>query len=575
MKIMNLFRKILPLLICSLQIGVANEPETILFVGNSFTLGAGVPAVGREGGVPGLVQKLAAAGGMKGLDVQRSAKVRITLGEHLAGATDAVQKVRSKPWDVVVMQDFSTAGTSYGERKIEDFFADGKRFKDLIRAASPHAKIVLFEPWARHPSHRIYREPATPFTEGAGQMQQELTDSYAKLASEIGAEVAPVGEAFMKCLEVYPEIEIYNPDRYHANNNGGYLAALVLYAKIFGKDPRGLPPWADVTPEDAARFQALAWSVISGAPLASGPSITWPGGQHNPAYEVPDKDGDVWRLTLEPEIQEPGDGLQVHWTKLSGPGEVRFSSPETAATEATFDKEGLYRLQIEAKSGDVSRTQGVTVMAGKAELLAVPPQDGPARLAEDRAAADENAGRPGSYYFDGLDSRLVLEDVPAYGGRSQSFTITFWFRVEKADGNTTRHFFSHGPFGRPASLNICLNEANTKGFGGPNLIKTVINSNGNGLNVPASPFFDGNWHFYALTVARRPGKDAATVYLDGRQAAAAEVPYGEIAPADPLVLGMNTELKPKSALQGWIQDLRISGTVLSPQTIQKLAEARP
>lgn len=243
------------------------SPESILFIGNSFTLGAGVPAVGREMGVSGMVQKLAIASGQKTVMVKRVAKVSLDWGDHLADVSGAVTAVRSRVWDVIVLQDLSTAATNYGTHNVEAFFKDGKSFQELIRSTSPKAKIVLFQPWARKATHNIYVGNNTLFPGGPPQMQRMIGENHAKLAKEIGATVACVGDAFAKCQETWPEMNLYNPDRYHANNLGGYLGALVIFATIYQQDPRGLPALAEVPQEQAVRLQALAWSVVSGTPL--------------------------------------------------------------------------------------------------------------------------------------------------------------------------------------------------------------------------------------------------------------------------------------------------------------------
>jgi hypothetical protein len=96
-------------------------------------------------------------------------------------------------------------------------------------------------------------------------MQSVIDENIAKLAAEINADIAPVGDAFLKCGEEHPELNIYLEDFHHANAEGCYLAAAVFFAKLLNADPRGLPALAKVSQEDAEKLQAIAWSVVSEA----------------------------------------------------------------------------------------------------------------------------------------------------------------------------------------------------------------------------------------------------------------------------------------------------------------------
>src|SRR6202042_154881 len=46
--------------------------------------------------------------------------------------------------------------------------------------------------------------------------------------------------------------------------------------------------------------------------------------------------------------------LTVAWSKLDGPGDVTFSTPNSPATEATFSQPGVYLLRLTADNGQLS-----------------------------------------------------------------------------------------------------------------------------------------------------------------------------------------------------------------------------
>jgi hypothetical protein len=50
----------------------------------------------------------------------------------------------------------------------------------------------------------------------------------------------PVGEAWLETAKRDPSIYMYS-DGLHANGIGSYLAALVMYTRIFNRSPVGLP----------------------------------------------------------------------------------------------------------------------------------------------------------------------------------------------------------------------------------------------------------------------------------------------------------------------------------------------
>jgi hypothetical protein len=67
-----------------------------------------------------------------------------------------------------------------------------------------------------------------------------------------------------------------------------------------------------------------------------------------------------------------GSRVAVSWKKLSGPGEVTFSSPTSAASRVKFSVAGAYELELSASDGDKTSAARIRVTAGAAiEPLAV------------------------------------------------------------------------------------------------------------------------------------------------------------------------------------------------------------
>jgi len=218
--------------------------EDILFFGNSFTQGAGNLWVVASGGIPKLVEAIALAKG-KPASTSMFAVGGKDWGFFLANpTTDAALK--SKPWNWVVLQDYSTKPTHLA--KTDSFLADGEAFYDRIAQESPQAKIVLYETWAYDSKNPIFQgiSDNRGFV-GPDEMIGEIVKNYTALRAALQAKdpnrqvvLAPVGEAFSRCVKEHPEIALYNAlDHKHPSQAGSYLSALVLYETIFQDDPTG------------------------------------------------------------------------------------------------------------------------------------------------------------------------------------------------------------------------------------------------------------------------------------------------------------------------------------------------
>ena len=250
-----------------------SRAEDVLFFGNSFTYGAMAPQVQRNGGVPALVQAIALA---KGRQVTTTA---VTAGgknwSYLLALPGTESALSSKPWNWVVLQDFSTRPTSMGD--VKSFMADGETFSDRIAKNSPHAGIVLYETWPR-PAGAFYGSGAGSLT-GPEQMLAELHENYGKLRDDLAAKdpsrevrLAPVGTAWGQVKARYPEINLDAIDHHHATADGYYLAALVIYETIFHDSAKGAPNEffngaLVIPPADAGKLQEVTDAVSAGAAI--------------------------------------------------------------------------------------------------------------------------------------------------------------------------------------------------------------------------------------------------------------------------------------------------------------------
>ncbi len=263
--------KVMALLAAFYCTAAALSAENILFIGNSFTFGAGDPAIIKLGGVPKLVEAIATAKG-KACVTQMVAAGGKNWAYHLAQpVTDAA--LTAKPWDWVVLQDYSDEPTHAGN--VAEFMKDGLLFSQRIAKEAPTAGIILYSTWALGPKNAIYvAKPSSDQFTSPDEMTAELEKNYEALAAALSkadpkrpVRVAEVGRAFALSRQKDPAFNLYSKGDHHANHDGSYLAALVLYATIFQDTPLGATstfPGVTLDAADVGQLQAIASQVAQG-----------------------------------------------------------------------------------------------------------------------------------------------------------------------------------------------------------------------------------------------------------------------------------------------------------------------
>ena len=246
------------------------EPRTVLFFGNSFTIGIGSAEAQSLGGVPGVFADLAVAAGHPQPNVENAAVSGQSLTWHLANNTDVITdpvdftEAPGFQWDHVVLQGFSTRPTHIGNLPL--FRTDLLALFTEVRNHSPSASAVLFETWARAPGHSYYTGDPPSFPGGPAQMQQELRDGYELARQDVDAAhgagvaaVAPVGDAW----ESTNWDNLHSGDLWHAGARGTYLTALVIYGTVYQSPTFGLPKvFPSFSEQEATELQVAADLIL-------------------------------------------------------------------------------------------------------------------------------------------------------------------------------------------------------------------------------------------------------------------------------------------------------------------------
>jgi hypothetical protein len=231
--------------------------ERVLFIGNSFTFGAGsavrfyrnhtVTDLNDEGvgGVPALFESFTEQAGLE-YDVSLETRGGTGLDFHLAEKRELIERRR---WDIVVAHGYSTLDADQ-PRNPAKLAATAKELADVLRARNPRVALYLMATWAR--ADEVY--PAEGAWAGAtvATMAADVRAAYDAAAAGAGATVIPVGDAWNRAMQggvadANPydgidagKLDLWTYDHYHASTHGYYLEALVIFGRLTGRDPRSL-----------------------------------------------------------------------------------------------------------------------------------------------------------------------------------------------------------------------------------------------------------------------------------------------------------------------------------------------
>ena len=246
------------LLTCSPLAGTPALARTILFVGNSFTFGANSPVKRYHpervadlngegiGGVPALFKTFADEAGL-----DWSVSLETSPGKELEWHLANKRAVIDRPWDVVILQGYSTLDA---ERPGDPtrHIAAAQSLASLFHDRNPGAQVDLMATWSRadqtyRPEGHWYHQPITRMADDL------LAASRQALANGSGLHaVVPVGTAWNRAMRegladpnpydgiAFGQVSLWAWDQYHASAEGYYLDALVVFGTVTGVDPRAL-----------------------------------------------------------------------------------------------------------------------------------------------------------------------------------------------------------------------------------------------------------------------------------------------------------------------------------------------
>jgi len=218
-----------------------SRPKKILFVGNSYV--GGVKAAVRQ-----LLRKEE-----PGVEVAFVNPGGYQLIKH-SQRPDTLNIIRSRKWDVVVLQDQSQTPSVMKKTFME---GAGKLVKIVEESG---ASVCFYMTWGRRDGDK--RNPDAHPTYDA--MQKRLTEAYCEAGRKFNARVAPVGIAWSHVRRKNNQLfrELYRGDGSHPSPTGALLAAYVFHATLFNADPTKLEYTGKVDAANAAILKQVAKKAV-------------------------------------------------------------------------------------------------------------------------------------------------------------------------------------------------------------------------------------------------------------------------------------------------------------------------
>ena len=159
------------------------------------------------------------------IQVEMVAKPGYALIDQLTNGTEAADAIRRGHWDFVVLQQ----GPSTLPIDRDSLILWTRMFDPIIRSVGAKPALYMVWPRASRPDNF-----------------DAVRTSFQMAAKAVNGVFIPAGVAWQDALRRDATLPLYGPDNFHPSPLGTYLAALTIYERLTGHDPRTLPPYAFV-----------------------------------------------------------------------------------------------------------------------------------------------------------------------------------------------------------------------------------------------------------------------------------------------------------------------------------------
>lgn len=222
------------------------SPKRVLYIGNSLMYYSGGLQTHTHRIASNDTPPLKVEAGFKTVNITGADLTQYPLEALLAPGKLGMKE----PFELVVL-----AGNS------QDAMSDDRR-------ASYRQQVIEFDALIKKHGGKtvLYWLPETVKPHGsAGKgMFEKNQDMMLSVGNEVGALIIPVGLAFHEAYRLRPDVKLQVYDGNHPTVAGQYLAAAVVYATLYGRNPVGNPyDYFGVLDKDTKEFvQKVAYDTV-------------------------------------------------------------------------------------------------------------------------------------------------------------------------------------------------------------------------------------------------------------------------------------------------------------------------
>lgn len=299
-----LFVLLLPLFFPESTTG--QDTTRVLFIGNSYMY---------FNDLPGLFANMAGEGG-EHVSVAAHMPGGASVGDTIQGTfahmynPQVYDLIRSEEWDYLFLQDRqSRFCMGYGVFPGDSRVIEGHlKIRDSLLYYHPCAKMLWFAgfgPSAGYP----------PFAYSGEALIDSIYRNYQFLRDTAGQVIVPVGPAFLRIMEDYPAIDLWDPDGSHPSLSGSWLIASTLFSTVFKRSPVDSPANPGLPESVDSVLKTTGFNTVTDSLFVTGLSEITPEIQINGnTLQVTGLDSCAWYRNFQPsslsgcqpEVIQPG-----------------------------------------------------------------------------------------------------------------------------------------------------------------------------------------------------------------------------------------------------------------------------
>ncbi|MCX4336900.1 MAG: hypothetical protein K1V99_08730 [Bacteroidales bacterium] len=190
------------------------------------------------------------------VDLQGHVKGSQNLSQH-AALSLSNEAVGLGGYDFAFLQDQSENPAIFALSGTASIRDAAVALADKVRAASPSCQVILENTWS-------FNGKAGSYGGSLASFDGYLASGTKAMAQAASAWVSPIGQAFARCRELYPSVNLYHTDNKHQSAYGAYLKACVNYLVLFGERFSSAPADCGINPQVAADLRGIAEEIVLG-----------------------------------------------------------------------------------------------------------------------------------------------------------------------------------------------------------------------------------------------------------------------------------------------------------------------